>query len=128
MFRGETFEVNGNTPGNLPPLARRHNCHKVRLHSYSDGSRSGAQLAVACPTPVRAAEDWLEPRDAEQQGEKENQTWITAPFLRSARTSRAARRLCAFWATLESILQLSFSFSFFFPPRLSLSNTNTNFT
>lgn len=28
-----------------------------------------AQLAVACPTPVRAAEDWLEPRDTERLGE-----------------------------------------------------------
>lgn len=83
--------------GNLPPWrgsVRRHSCHKVRLHSYSDGSRTGARLAVACPSPVRAAEDWLEPRDTEQQGEKENQTWITAPGRAPCvyTVPRAARR------------------------------------
>lgn len=36
-----------------------------------------AQLVVACPTPVRAAENWLEPRDREA-GKRENQIWIIA--------------------------------------------------
>lgn len=36
-----------------------------------------AQFVVACPTPVRAADDWLKPRDREG-GNKENQNWIIA--------------------------------------------------
>lgn len=71
-------------------ILQHYSCYKVWLHSYSDGNSVGAQLVVACPTPVRAAEDWLEPRDREG-GNKENQTWIIA--LKRARANSTSARV-----------------------------------
>lgn len=64
-----------------------------------------AQFVVACPTPVRAADDWLEPRDRED-GKRENQNWIIAlkrnillaSLLGVSASLRAAERcLCVIW-------------------------------
>lgn len=59
---------------------------------------------VACPTPVRAAEDWLEPRDTEE-GEKENQTWIIRGETRAGRTQSLPR--CVFMLYVVIITRTS---------------------
>lgn len=59
---------------------------------------------VACPTPVRAAEDWLEPRDTEE-GEKENQTWINRGETRAGRTQSLPR--CVFMLRVVIIIWTS---------------------
>lgn len=64
-----------------------------------------AQFVVACPTPVRAADDWLKPRDREG-GNKENQNWIIALkrdillvslFAGSASLRAVEQCLCVIW-------------------------------
>lgn len=56
---------------------------------------------AACPTPVRAAENWLEPRDREG-GKRENQIWIIAQKLAHAKLTSSCEFIGRIYAERRS--------------------------